>query len=105
MKSIERGNKVIGIHINAIKGKDQLTKADGPNPFDNLCLEISADGSRAKPTEWKDGKWIYYTDLESFAINRQPEENRGKTLRLSHWLPVYDWVSGEGYKNFSTWIA
>jgi MTH538 TIR-like domain (DUF1863) len=104
MKSIERGNKVIGVHINAIKGKDELTKVNGPNPFDNLCLAISADGTRATPTEWKDGKWSWYSDLASFEINRQPEENRGKTLRLSHWLSAYDWVSGEGYKNFSTWI-
>jgi hypothetical protein len=104
MKSIERGNKVIGVHINSIKGRDQLIKADGPNPFDNLCLAISTDGRKATPTEWIDGKWAWYSDLDSFAINQQPEGNRGKTLRLSHWLPVYDWVSGEGYKNFSTWI-
>jgi hypothetical protein len=40
MKSIERCNKVLGVHINAIKGKDQLTKADGPNPFANLGMEM-----------------------------------------------------------------
>jgi hypothetical protein len=105
MKSIERGNKVIGVHINAIKGKDQLTKANGPNPFDNLCFAVSSDGTKATPTEWSDGKWAWYSDLDAFAINLQPEGNRGKTLRLSHWLPVYDWISGEGYKNFSTWIS
>src|SRR5260370_32294156 len=48
MKSIERGNKVIGVNINAIKGKDQLTKSDGPNPFDNLVLPISVDATRAR---------------------------------------------------------
>ncbi len=105
MKSIERGNKVMGVHINAIKGKDQLIKANGPNPFDNLGLEISADGCSAKPTEWSDGKWIYYSDLDPFDINQQPQANRGKHLLLSHWLRVYDWVSGEGYKNFSSWIS
>jgi hypothetical protein len=104
MKSIERGNKVIGVHINAIKGKDQLTKIAGPNPFANLGLEVTADGTRGRPTEWTDGKWAYYADLDTFGISRQPETNRGKHLPLSHWLSVYDWVSGEGYRNFSSWI-
>jgi MTH538 TIR-like domain (DUF1863) len=105
MKSIERGNKVIGIHINSIAGKDKLTKPLGPNPFDNMAAEISADGTRAKPTEWKDGKWVYYTDLDPFGIAQQPAENRGQHLRLSHWLPVYDWVTNNGYENFSSWIS
>jgi len=105
MKSIERGNKVIGVHINGIKGKDSQVKPNGANPFDNLCLAISADGTKATPTEWSDGKWVWYSDLDSFAIHAQPEANRGKTLRLSHWLPVYDWVAGNGYENFNTWIS
>ena len=105
MKSIERGNKVIGIHINSIAGKDKLTKALGPNPFDNMGVEISTNGTRAKPTEWKDGKWVYYTDLDSFGVTPQPAENRGQHLRLSHWLPVYDWVGDNGYKHFSSWIS
>ena len=105
MKSIERGNRVLGIHINSIKGKDQLTKVSGANPFDNLGLEISADGTRATPTEWSSDKWIYYSDLDSFDINQQPRDNWGQHLPLSHWLPVYDWVGNHGYDNFSTWIS
>jgi hypothetical protein len=105
MKSVERGNSALGIHINGIKGKDQNTKAPGPNPFDNLGLEISADGTRAKPTEWKDGKWVYYSDLDPFPLPLQPESNRGKHLRLSHWIPVNDWVADSGFDNFSRWIS
>jgi hypothetical protein len=105
MKSIERGNLVLGVHINSIKGKDQMPKALGPNPFDNLGLEISSDGTRATPTEWKGGRWVYYSDLDSFTVDQQPEANRGKHLRLSHWLPVYNWVEDDGYDNFTTWIS
>jgi MTH538 TIR-like domain (DUF1863) len=105
MKSIERGNKVIGVHINGIKGRDQLTKLNGTNPFDHLGLEISAAGNRATPTEWDGQKWIHYTDLDPFDVSTQPEHNRGKHLQLSHWLSVHDWALGEGYKNFTTWIA
>jgi len=105
IKSIERGNRVLGIHINGIKGKDQMTKVPGPNPFDTLGVEIDANGTRAKPTEWSDGKWVYYSDLDPFDIIQQPYENRGQHLPLSHWLRVHDWVADNGYANFSSWIS
>lgn len=104
MKSTERGNRLVGVHINSIKGKDGGVKSLGPNPLENLGLEISPDGTRGSPTEWKDGKWVYYADLEPFAISQQPEANRGQHLRLSFWFPTYDWAN-EGYSNFNTWIA
>jgi hypothetical protein len=104
MKSVERGNRVLGIHINNIKGRDQLTKPLGLNPFDNLGLEINADGNSARPTEWADQKWSYFADLDAFAVSQQPPANRGKHLTLANWLPVYDWVANDGYNNFGNWI-
>jgi hypothetical protein len=95
---------VFGIHINSIKGKDEKTRPLGPNPFNNLSLEFSQDGTLVKPTEWKDGGWYYYTDLEPYTPAQQPHPYRGKDLRLTHWCPVYDWVEDNGYKNFSSWI-
>lgn len=105
MKSVERGNTMLGVHINSIAGKDRLTKDPGPNPFDNLGLEISSNGTRARPTEWKDGKWVYYTDLDSFSVPLQPEPKRGQHLTLATWFPVNDWVAHRGFDNFSTWIS
>lgn len=104
MKSIERGNKVIGIHINRIKDKNGQIKQLGANPFDNLALKINNDGTRATPIEWMNGKWAHYGDIKPFNICEQPYQNRDKTLRLSHWLQVYDWVNHDGYNNFSSWI-
>jgi hypothetical protein len=104
-KSLKRGNRVIGIHINSIKGKDERTKPLGPNPFNNLSLEFSEDGTLVKPTEWKNGGWYYYTDLDPYALSQQPHPNRGKDIRLTHWCPVYDWVEDDGYENFSSWIS
>lgn len=105
MKSIERGNKVIGVHINSIKGRDQLTKALGPNPFDHLGLLISDDGKKGSPIVWDGSRWVYYSDFDTFAINEQPMEKHGKQFQLSHWLTVYDWVAGNGFNNFSSWIG
>ena len=105
MKSIARENWLIGIHINCIAGKNEATKLLGPNPFDNLGLEISEDGTRARPTEWKGGKWCYFSDLDSFAIPREPASNRKKHLRLSLRYPAYDWVANKGFENFTDWIG
>ncbi|MBI1747495.1 MAG: TIR domain-containing protein [Acidobacteria bacterium] len=105
MKSIERGNKVIGVHINGIPDKNQQVKTLGPNPFDYLGLQISTDGIRGTPTVWNGMQWVYYKDLEGFEIAEQPWDKRGKHFQLSHWLRTYDWVANNGFHNFGTWVA
>lgn len=104
-KSMERGNTLIGIHINSIKGKDELTKALGPNPFDNLGIHVDASGLSGRPTEWKDGKWVYYDDLAAFDLTQCPIHFRGLHVTLARWYPIYDWVADNGYRNFNSWIA
>lgn len=104
MKSVERGNMLLGIHINSIIGKDQKTKPLGPNPYDYLGLQISDNGKTGKPTEWDGQKWVFYSDLNPFDINEQPTPKRGKHFQLSHWFRTYDWVKNDGYNSFSDWI-
>lgn len=104
-KSIEVGNYVLGIHINSIKGKDEKTKSQGANPLDYCGLRISDDGSKGTPIVWKDGKWYYFSKLDGFSIQNQPEEYRGKNIKLSTWFPTYDWIANDGNSNFKNWIA
>lgn len=103
-KSLERGNKIFGIHINSIAGKDTKTKTPGPNPFEHLGIEFSADGKSYRPVEWDGKKWIFSADCESVAIKERPENERGKIYKLSTWSKTYDWTAEEGHKNFKTWI-
>jgi Thoeris protein ThsB, TIR-like domain len=105
MKSVERGNRLLGIHINSITGKDQRTKPLGSNPFDHLGLQISSDGRKGRPTVWDGQKWIVYSDLDPFDLSEQPLPKRGKNWQLSHWFRTYDWVADGGYNNFGSWIA
>ncbi len=104
MKSIERRNKVIGIHINAIPDKYRQIKTGGPNPFDYLGLLISEDGGKGTPTVWDGSKWVYYQDLGAFDIGDRPQAEHGKNFQLSHWLPTYDWINDDGFNNFGTWV-
>jgi hypothetical protein len=104
--SLARGNALLGVHINSVKGKDQLTKTSGPNPFDYLGITISDDGTRATPTEYRSGKWIIYAEHDGWKLARQhTEENRGKHFQLSKWYPTYDWVHNNGFSGFSNWIS
>jgi hypothetical protein len=105
IKSIERGNRLLGIHINSTKGKDQKTKPLGPDPLAHLGLQISADGKRGQPTVWDGQKWILYSDHDAYDINEQPVAQRGNNYQLSYWYPTYDWVAHDGYNNFNTWVA
>ena len=104
MKSISRGNKVSGVHINAIRDRNGLIKNEGPNPFLWLGLHVSEDGRFGAPTVWDGRSWVYYGDLERFSIAEQPISRRGVNLQLSTWLPTYDWVADDGFNNFSDWI-
>lgn len=104
MKSVERGNRLLGIHINSINGKDKKIKPLGPDPLAHLGLLISADGKKGSPTVWDGQKWIFYSDLDPFDIDEQPAGKRQKNLQLSHWFNTYDWIADDGFRNFSSWI-
>lgn len=102
--SIEVGNSLLGIHINSIKGKDGMTKNKGPNPFDYLGLQISADGKTGTPTAWTGTKWTFFSKHDAFSINQMPEDQRGKHFKLSKWFGTKDWVANSGQVNFKNWI-
>jgi hypothetical protein len=105
MKSIERGNAVLGIHINGIRDRQGTVRSQGPNPFEHLGLKISADGRTGTPTVWNGQQWVYYGDLGKFGIKEQSVDKRGKNLQLKTWLPTYDWVADNGFDNFSQWVG
>lgn len=105
MKSIERGNSVLGIHINGIRDKFGVVKAQGPNPFDYLGLQIGADGRTGTPTMWNGNQWVRYEDIGKFEINEQPHDKRGKNLQIKTWFPTVDWIADEGFDNFGNWVA
>ncbi len=105
MKSIEKGNNILGIHINGVKDKYGNIKGKGPNPFDYLGYQYSEDGKKLHLYEGVGGKWVEYTDLESYKLNQTaPESLRGKFFRLSSIYRVYDWIKDDGYNNFASWV-
>jgi hypothetical protein len=104
MRSMFKGNHILGININSITGKDQKTKALGPNPFEYLGIQYSEDGTKVSLFEYKHGKWVSYGDMDDYKLNQPVKNNSGKFFQLSHFYKTYDWIRDDGYNKFSNWI-
>ena len=112
MKSFDRQNALLGVHINGVKDKNQQSFSNGLNPFEFLGLYIDLYG---KATYWERtfyhgasyyqgsyGTWTKYNDLQP-TLNFD-RKFWGKGYTLSDWVPCYDWIKNQGYENFATWI-
>lgn len=105
IKSMAKGNHLLGVHINSIKGRDEKTKILGYNPFDYLGYRYSEDGTKLTPLEWKNNKWIDYKDFDTYSLKTTVSEaKRGKSFKLSGDYKVYNWVLNNGFQNFSNWL-
>jgi len=107
MRSMKRGNKLLGIHINGIQDKNQQTKDLGPNPFDYLGKRYSTDGTELTMLEASNGEWVEYTEIDgsdTYTLKTPCPERAGQTVALSTNCPVYLWNRDKGYEYFSTWI-
>lgn len=104
MSSLKKGNQLVGVHINGIKGKDGKTKTKGNNPFYYLGYSIDATGKKLSLHNYIEGKWVDYKDLDGWSVEQFPENKRNKIHRLSTIYSVYDWVDDDGYNNFADWI-
>lgn len=107
IKSVCRGNRVFAVHINQIKGKDQQTKTNGPNPFDYLALKYSTDGKMVKVFEAESGQWIAYAKLPSYTLKNTASEHKwGKLFNLSGLgYKSYCWSADDGYNSFADWVG
>jgi hypothetical protein len=107
LKSFRKGNKILSVHINTIKGRDQKTKPMGLNPLEYVGVTYSESGDTATLWEVVQGKWKEYSEIDgssSYRTGGAASEYRGKGFNLANWYPVYDWAGNDGYRNFGTWV-
>jgi len=105
MKSLDKGNSLIAIHINGIKGKDGKTKSKGNNPFYYLGYSFDKTGKKLSLHNYIKGKWGKYSDLDGWNVNEVVESKRNKIFRLSTIYPIYDWIEDDGYNDFAAWVG
>ncbi|MFP5041797.1 TIR domain-containing protein [Parasediminibacterium sp. JCM 36343] len=104
MKSLKKGNHLLAIHINTIKGKDGKTKPKGRNPFYYLGYSFDKKGKKLNLHYLDADKWVKYPDLAGWHVRQVEEKDRDKIFRLSDICPIYDWVEDGGYEHFSAWV-
>lgn len=113
VKSFEKGNGILAIHINRIRDKEQAISARGLNPLDRIAFQISEDGKRIRFYELVNRKWVAFADIPE--INNKKSNTLyfeddwfsndfGKSFRFSNKFDTYCWVKDNGSKNFSTWV-
>ncbi|MEO7045285.1 MAG: TIR domain-containing protein [Ferruginibacter sp.] len=104
LKSYDRGNSLLGIHINGVKDKNQQTFAQGLNVFAYLGFVISADGNTQTYYENNGSEWNEYKDLPPKRLYNIDSKYWNQGYNLSSWVKVHDWFSEDGYNNFPTWL-
>ncbi|HKU25784.1 MAG TPA: TIR domain-containing protein [Candidatus Sulfotelmatobacter sp.] len=107
LKSYIRGNHLLAVHINSIKGSDKKTKPNGKNPFDFVGVTFSSDGKTGTLKEWNGKEWVDYSKIDGtprFATNVDATK-RGKGLKLSGLFDIHDWMGDDGYNKFSSWLS
>ncbi len=114
VKSFDRGNGILGIHLNRIRGREQYICARGLNPLDRLALHITDDGRKIRFYELINRSWSVYSDLPE--INNKKSNTLyfedsfwrgndfGKTFRFSDLFESYCWMNDDGHKKFSSWV-
>jgi len=108
LKSFKKGNSILAVHINPIKGKDGKTKTKGPNPLSYVGVTFSDSGLTATLHKSVNGQWREYAEVDgsaSYQTGGVPQQYRGEGFNLGRWYRVYDWVTDNGYKNFSGWVG
>jgi len=103
-RSMRKGNKLLGIHINGIEGRDGRGKPLGPNPFSYLGFAYSAEGTEIIPHEYRDEVWAPFTDIPPYKVKQVPEQHRNKIITLTKIAKTYNWVSDKGALNFPQWV-
>ena len=107
LKSFKKGNHLFGVHINSIEDKDGNTKTSGPNPLEYVGVTFSESGKQATIWEKVSDSWKKYEKIDSSASYRVNvgDEYRGNGYNLSQFYSTYNWVTDDGYENFSDWVG
>ena len=115
IKSFVENKGILPLHINRIASRTESLKPKGINPLARLALEITPDCKKISFYELLDRKWIPLKDLPSVnnrLANSVFFENGwfnkfkcGRSYKFSDiFKEEYDWMSNDGYRNFSDWI-
>ena len=102
-QSFVRGNGLLAIRVHSIPGFNKLTSTSGFNPFE--CLAFTVDGDIVRFKEYMTTGWQFARDVSSMALGHVAYNLGGRTNHtLGNLFPIYEWDTGDGYRNLGDWI-
>lgn len=106
VKSLVEKKGLVGVGINWIKDRNGNTKFwPGENPFGYLKVFIDNKGTTLSFFEYKDYKWIPFSDIRSCLNNKHfLDRDFGKTIVLSTIYKSYSYDWNNGKENFPDWL-
>ena len=103
LQSFIRGNGLLAIRIHSIPGFEKLTASVGFNPFESLAFAVDGDVVHFK--EYMTTGWHSPGDVGSMQLGDVVYRLGGRTNHtLGNLFPIYEWDTGNGYKNLGNWI-
>jgi hypothetical protein len=106
VESIQRGNRVVAVHINGIPDRSRRTKPAGRNPLEHLAFSFAADGTSLKVMQYSSGDWVSFPDNKGWPLSKPASgQRRGKSLQLSSLYRTYDWIADNGAENLEVWVG
>lgn len=104
-RSIELGKGVFGVRIHGIRNKEGNADLPGNNPYDytGYGTQAAYPGKMVPMVKYNTG-WAKHQAADPIEASAAPYLIAGTTPELSSLFPVYDWVLGNGYENFSQWV-
>lgn len=106
LRSIEKQMGIFGVRIHGLKTKDGAIDQSGSNPFHYLGYAPTFEGSDAlRPMIlYNDGWKVAAYNGSINGASRTYFGSYNKPI-LENYIAVYDWVSNDGYNNFSKWVS
>lgn len=105
VRSFEKGNALIAVHINRIRNKNGNIESRGINPFDRLGIKINENCTKISFYELKNRKWIQFNDLKEIRNNQSNSRyfrngwifsDCNKFYKFSELFKTYCWQNDNG---------
>jgi len=115
VRSFERGNGIVGVHINRIRDKEGYITSKGLDPLERIGFLVSKDGKKVYFYELVKRKWRAFADLPQ--INNKKSNSLyfaegflfknakwGEFLTFGDYFKTYCWDRDDGFSNLSDWV-
>jgi hypothetical protein len=106
IESIQRGNRVVAVHLNGIPDRANRTKVRDAIHSSSSRWRSRTMVASVQILQYANGNWSPAADSSGWQLTKPASESRrGKSIQLSTIYPVYDWAVDKGLENLDLWLG